>query len=416
MMMFSMSTTDPAYRNLIHFVPEQPRCSQTENVKEQVSTEHGQDIKGFYEALVGISESSVSMKHQSNKQNDATSNGHGSGCMVKQENQTGGKSQRRKRKKTGWGEDNVTPAPINIKKEPLCRNGTGEEEAPAYASSTATSVPLIYPTRSTFGYETLTRFERKHFKFLQAAQLGDPVQVSKLLAQGVSLNYKDFYGWTALMCAAKEGQDQVVMCLLNHGADSTLLNNEGLSASCLARLAGHTHLASAISSYTPAIAGTQQSHQENTTDSFFCSKCKEHFSENERRAHFTSTVHLFNCGRKHQHPAYLLPETNRGFQMLLRTGWQVDKGLGPDGKGVKYPVKTVLKRDREGLGNDSKSCEKRKAKITHFNPHDDAAVNSVMLKWRRNISVRKSAQVAMKSKEKRERRKERNFRLEFNDL
>ena len=57
--------------------------------------------------------------------------------------------------------------------------------------------------------------------------------------------------------------------------------------------------------------------------------------------------------------------------MMLNSGWQSNKGLGPQGKesGKLYPVRTELKRDRHGL--DFKKNDK---KVTHFQAFD---VNSV---------------------------------------
>jgi hypothetical protein len=36
--------------------------------------------------------------------------------------------------------------------------------------------------------------------------------------------------------------------------------------------------------------------------------------------------------------------------MMLRSGWDGRKGLGPEGQGQRYPVKTILKKDRKCLG------------------------------------------------------------------
>ena len=53
--------------------------------------------------------------------------------------------------------------------------------------------------------------------------------------------------------------------------------------------------------------------------------------------------------------------------MMVDQGWDRDRGLGHEGReGKKFPVKTVLKRDRLGLGHG----ETGKAKVTHFGPGD----------------------------------------------
>jgi len=61
--------------------------------------------------------------------------------------------------------------------------------------------------------------------------------------------------------------------------------------------------------------------------------------------------------------------------MLQGGGWDETSGLGPTGKGQKYPVKTVLKRDRCGLGCTASSS---KARVTHFAANDNDAVKTVV--------------------------------------
>lgn len=56
-----------------------------------------------------------------------------------------------------------------------------------------------------------------------------------------------------------------------------------------------------------------------------------------------------------------------------------ERGLGKEGQGKQYPIKTVLKRDRQGLGLEE---NKRKAKISHFEALDERAVETVKeRKW-----------------------------------
>ncbi|GFS02108.1 LOW QUALITY PROTEIN: G patch domain and ankyrin repeat-containing protein 1-like [Elysia marginata] len=376
-----MAASDPVYRNLIQFVPEQPCCSHAEIVKEiEPTTISGQDAKSFYESVIS---SGVIPTPVASKTFTRSTSRSSSAVIVKQGAKCRGMNHSKNRKRTKNTREAIAvpPPSENIKKELSSKSEVRDSVSIEHLSKSRkdenkNSTPAA-PSKK------LTLSDRKHFSFLKAAQLGDSVEVSKLLDEGCDLNYKDFYGWTALMCAAREGHRRVVQCLLDCGADFQAVNNEGFNASYLASSAGHFELANIISSYAPSVAGASRDEEENILERFYCLTCKDYFLEHEKTAHLTSTVHLFNSDRKHQHPAYLLPETNRGFQMLLRTGWQVDKGLGPEGKGIKYPVKTVLKRDREGLGNSS--CIK-KAKITHFNPLDKKAVRAVTSYPKRNIS------------------------------
>ena len=87
-------------------------------------------------------------------------------------------------------------------------------------------------------------------------------------------------------------------------------------------------------------------------------------------------------------------------------------GLGPEGEGRKFPIKTVLKRDRYGLGNEMSS----KARVTHFAPNDQDAVK---IKKERNKDGRKETKRTLSKKQKRlkeskEKAWERNMRIYMN--
>ena len=45
-----------------------------------------------------------------------------------------------------------------------------------------------------------------------------------------------------------------------------------------------------------------------------------------------------------------LPETNRGYQMLLKLGWKKDTGLGSNGNGILEPIKVDVHYNAVGLG------------------------------------------------------------------
>ena len=88
-------------------------------------------------------------------------------------------------------------------------------------------------------------------------------------------------------------------------------------------------------------------------------------------------------------------------------------GLGPAGVGRKYPVKTVLKRDRLGFGN--KGCQP--ARVTHFGPHDHSSVKrrkSITEKEKNRGTMRKTCRRERVAKEKKEKNWERNMRIYMN--
>jgi hypothetical protein len=98
--------------------------------------------------------------------------------------------------------------------------------------------------------------------------------------------------------------------------------------------------------------------------------------------------------------------------MMLNSGWDRKRGLGPTGSGKLFPVKTVLKRDRTGLGHEHDkppvSC------VTHFEANDASSVADVASKRHERQSTfekRKKSKNLSKAKIK-----EVNFRREFSSI
>ncbi len=141
----------------------------------------------------------------------------------------------------------------------------------------------------------------------------------------------------------------------------------------------------------------------------FCGSCQVE----AKAGHESSTSHQL-CSKDASSTVgsglYGISEVNRGFQMLLGGGWNREKGVGPPGKeGRQFPVKTVLKRDRKGIGCETSD----KPRVTHY-PEPDEPVTKI--KKASSIRVEKAATVAKRLKAKKEIREKtlaRNFRREF---
>jgi len=70
----------------------------------------------------------------------------------------------------------------------------------------------------------------KERMLIEAASKGNYAQIEDLIKQGVNVNAKDKYGWTALMHAASHGHLYVVMFLIEHGADVNAKDEDGWTA------------------------------------------------------------------------------------------------------------------------------------------------------------------------------------------
>ncbi|XP_072044297.1 LOW QUALITY PROTEIN: G patch domain and ankyrin repeat-containing protein 1-like [Amphiura filiformis] len=247
---------------------------------------------------------------------------------------------------------------------------------------------------------------------LQGAQHGDLKKIKDALKQGCDINTVDDFKWTALMCACHSGQTEVVQYLLKKGASWVdHYDQKGRSALTLAKAAKHMDIYDLLMAYShdelPMSTRSRTHRQE--ANGYSCKICKMDFTEMSKAEHLSSTVHLFNCQHKPQSTFYHIPEGNIGFKLLLKDGWDKEQGLGPEGKGAKFPVKTILKRDRQGLGANPDDPQSR-PRVTHFQPHDVAAVKKPK---KATTEKRMKASTLSKKKRHKEEIKERAWEIGF---
>ena len=245
---------------------------------------------------------------------------------------------------------------------------------------------------------------------LKCAQNGDLQGLKKLFKneKDLDVDFQDGYGWTALMCAAVSRHIDVIKFLLSMGANKYILNNKEKTVLELCEEVGAIDAKIIINTFTKHSDDNLVSVNKNVT--FFCDVCNRQFNECTQQKHETSTLHLFNLRLKPIPDKFSIPESNRGFQLMRKSGWDGCKGLGPEGQGSKYPVKTTLKRDRLCLGSEVKE----KAKVTHFGPKDVGAVKTVNKHSGRVMSARTVAKKERIRREKRDKQWERNLRTYMN--
>ncbi|KAG0381232.1 G patch domain and ankyrin repeat-containing protein 1 [Mortierella sp. AD032] len=82
-----------------------------------------------------------------------------------------------------------------------------------------------------------------------------------------------------------------------------------------------------------------------------CETCQMEVRKDDLDRHRRGTAHLMS----QESPvkpidALTLGHENKGFRMLVSSGWDYDKGLGAEGQGARHPVATRLKHDRLALG------------------------------------------------------------------
>ncbi|XP_067673774.1 G patch domain and ankyrin repeat-containing protein 1-like isoform X2 [Haliotis asinina] len=379
----------PRFEPLIEFVHSNKRDVSPRDRSRKAKTRGrhtplcGEDVRDFYEAV--ISETTPSAPQTPSDQAER-------GSICNSEAKLANTKSHRKANGDSW----ETFGQCNVR------------EAPSVSRVQHTSI-------SNISKDDPKKTRHLEQQLLFRSQEGDVHSVEKAVTSGADINVQDLYGWTPLMCSAYAGHVAVAQTLLGLGADWDLCERKGRTARDLASKAGHGNIVKliddTIAHLQPFNDGSNSKQQVTNEESFFCEICKKHFSEETELSHRTSIVHLFNCQLKpKKHTSYLISESNIGYQMMLRSGWNADRGLGPQEEGQKYPVKTVLKRNREGLGAEQKSTPR----VTHFPPRDVRAVAAVKPRGERRESLRSQSRRAIKRKERKDKEWERNLRRYMN--
>ncbi|XP_063829653.1 G patch domain and ankyrin repeat-containing protein 1 homolog [Ostrinia nubilalis] len=226
---------------------------------------------------------------------------------------------------------------------------------------------------------------------LKAALDNDPDKINKL----------DDYGWSLLMIACQANSIDSVKELLKRSCNTSVRDKAGNSAQSLVIKNKNYILADILLSHTQTQREKEVKNKEQTShhnddvriEDFFCDLCN--IKVRNKDYHLSSTIHNINLSKGKKMPTnYVIPESNRGYQIMLKVGWDKESGLGPDGSGKKYPIKTVLKQDRKGLGHGKKTNKVEKTEKT-------------------SESVRQKNRKALARDHESNRRMEINFRRQF---
>jgi uncharacterized protein len=88
--------------------------------------------------------------------------------------------------------------------------------------------------------------DKSTIPLLDASIRGESFKVQSLIDNGVDLNERDDYEWTALQLAAAYGQADIVSLLLRNGADPNLTNTQGRNALMYAAAFNHIEIVSEL--------------------------------------------------------------------------------------------------------------------------------------------------------------------------
>ena len=244
-------------------------------------------------------------------------------------------------------------------------------------------------------------------KLFLLVQSGDVTTLEQALMEGSDVNTTDNYNWSLLMSAAYAGHLPVVQLLLRHGAKwRDIRDHRGFDAVDLATMAGYNDIVEILSP-SPATESNNNARcvrkrrhsalDKNYQTSFYCEICGMEVEGNETE-HNLSTVHQFNSQFHSADIPYSIPQSNKGFQLMIKRGWNPENGLGPSEQGTLQPIKTVLKRDRQGLG----SGRKQKPRVTHFASFDKSAIQCSPIRTR-SVAKRQDEELIIPRSSKRAR-------------
>ena len=349
--------------------------------------------------------------------------------------------------------DNTVDSPVKLNTTSSNDASTGDEVKLFYETVISSSSsekhcqvpnekcirPNINKSKKVFSYKNCKEKHKLTKKEILLAIESDNVNVlHQAFDQGWQeeiINCKDQFGWTPLMIAACAGALQTFKILLEKGADVNVKDKSGYTCISLAHKNNQSEIIDYINSFT-SNSFNQNKHSAETVNESSnpaydgkCDLCAVVFKSHRlMKQHFTSTVHLLNVQRKeisenggNPKVHYSIPHSNRGFQIMLSNGWDSNVGLGPSGKGKLYPIKTVLKRDRNGLGlhkddtSDKRTISKI-AKVTHFGPYDASSVIINDESKTKNKLLDTSSHKSQEKKKSKNRAKEINFRRQFMTL
>ncbi|XP_022822724.1 G patch domain and ankyrin repeat-containing protein 1 homolog [Spodoptera litura] len=208
------------------------------------------------------------------------------------------------------------------------------------------------------------------------------------------LNIVDEFGWNLLMIACQVNSVDVVKLLLKRGIDMSVRDKAGNSARSLVIKNKNYILADILLRYIQKESPLKSKPKQTSAtvklkEEYLCNACNKTFPDREE--HLSSTIHNITASKGKKIPAcYMLPETNRGYQLMLKGGWDKQSGLGRDGNGKLYPIKTVQKKDRKGLGHaEQNPIDKTQDNVKHKNrmklARDHRSDKSFEIKFRREF-------------------------------
>lgn len=241
--------------------------------------------------------------------------------------------------------------PVNVRKN----NISGEEAKRLYLEEIAEE-QRVKRKRERLETPTVSKEEIKleisNFRdkdlFIAAQNNDVGTLVSVLDKFPDKLNTTDEFGWSLLMIACQANSVDTVKELLKRNADTSIRDKAGNSVLTLVIRNRNLVLVDLFLNKEKS-KRPKTFKREKIKREFLCEICNRVFDD--RDDHLSSTVHNMDASKRNKcRPCYKIPASNKGYQIMVKGGWDRSNGLGPDGTGNLYPIRTIQKLDKKGLG------------------------------------------------------------------
>ncbi|XP_049876404.1 G patch domain and ankyrin repeat-containing protein 1 homolog [Pectinophora gossypiella] len=200
-----------------------------------------------------------------------------------------------------------------------------------------------------------------------SAQNNDTQILTRILDRSPDkINAVDDYGWSLLMIACQANSIEVVQELLSRDVNTSIRDKAGNSAQSLVIKNKNLALVDLLLAHKKKkteIETQKEEYKVKLKEEYDCDICNKTYPD--KQEHLSSTIHNINASKGKKIPAsYVIPASNRGYQLMLKEGWDRQSGLGPEGSGKLYPIKTVLKKDRKGIGHKKTKGHEKEEPLT----------------------------------------------------
>ena len=224
--------------------------------------------------------------------------------------------------------------------------------------------------------------KNSNHKLLVAIQNADIDQLRSIV--DCDYNCRDQYGWTALDIACTLGNVEIVKFLSSKGSELTQWERIRGNLVKKNQFDIINFIEKKDDEDVEIVDMTEDSELEK------CPDCGEIYDKNNLSAHRAKISHQLSRKSEEnikRNPGFQISEFNVGFKLMRKAGWDGTSGLGEEGNGKLFPVKTIFKQDRRGL----EAGDRKKSRITHFGPNDVKSIDN--RRKRKPFNVKKDKKV-----------------------